>query len=270
MATDPELSGVGNGATTDISDSQELITQSREKMIEEMKPGKESSGFTDLNIAIKTVSALIVTNGEIWNRCKEYYSVTSKQFSMLRFDEVKIETKKHQHYDSGRTIISVVAKKAQKCFNLDPMKELPESIGIFQPKKDEALHVDFNTYFSRSLVLHEDVLLPFLWELKEHLEKVQVCLGAVDEWVISAANNIKFLETMFGIKDIHILPVTQSLCNCYYCGRGEYGSCVKPELGKEYHLKGYRVPGTVIQSFNVSNEKDKAQFKRMVEFLSNA
>ena len=256
---------VNHGATTDISDTQELITRSREKMIKEMTPGKESSGFTDLDIAIKTVRALIVTNQEIWDRCKDHYSVASKMFSMLRFDEVKI-----QEMTRSTTSISVVAKKIQKSFNLDPLTELPESVGIFQPKKDETRHVDFNTYFSRSLVLHEDVLLPFLGELKEHLEKVQVCLGAVDEWVIGTAKNIKFLETMFDIKDIHVLPIAKSLCTCYYCERKKYGSCTNSETGKEYNLMSYRLPGKVVQSFDISNEKDKLQLKRLVEFLSNA
>ena len=53
------------------SDPEELVTLSRNELIKEVKSGKKIHGFTDLDIAIKTVRALILTNEEIWDRCKK-------------------------------------------------------------------------------------------------------------------------------------------------------------------------------------------------------
>ena len=180
-------------------------------------------------------------------------------FTMMRFDEVKVVY--DENYD--HTNIVVVAKEVTKYFSLEPLKVLPECLGIFEPAKDETGHVDFRMYFRRSLILHEEVLLPFLSKLKNHLEEVQVCLGAVDEWVAGTANNIQFLKTTFEIKTVIDLSVQESPCKCYH--RRNYGwcNCNCRELGKEYTIKTFNVPGTVVQSFNITREKDKAQLKKL-------
>eukprot|EP00956_Cyclotella_meneghiniana_P013594 scaffold19742_cov69-Cyclotella_meneghiniana.AAC.2 len=59
-------------------DPEELMSQSRDEMVKEMKSGKKIHGFTDLDIAIKTVRAIIVTNEEIWNRCKDHFIIQRK------------------------------------------------------------------------------------------------------------------------------------------------------------------------------------------------
>eukprot|EP00956_Cyclotella_meneghiniana_P013593 scaffold19742_cov69-Cyclotella_meneghiniana.AAC.1 len=185
---------------------------------------------------------------------------------MTRFDEVKVVY--DEIYDQTTSIV-VAAKEVTKYFSLEPLKVLPECLGMFEPAKDETGHVDFRTYFRRSLVLHEDVLLPFLSELKNHLEEVQVCLGAVDEWVASTANNIQFLKTTFEIETITDLPVKEIHCNCY--DRRYHARCNCKKSGKEYTIKTFNVPGTVVvQSFDISKEKDQLQLKRLLEFLSNA
>ena len=155
------------------SDPEELMSQSRDEMVKEMKSGKKIHGFTDLDIAIKTVRAIIVTNEEIWNRCKEYFIYKGNNgngsedeesnFTMMRFDEVKVVY--DENYD--HTNIVVVAKEVTKYFSLEPLKVLPKCLGIFEPAKDETGHVDFRMYFRRSLILHEEVLLPFLSKIEK-------------------------------------------------------------------------------------------------------
>jgi len=253
------------------SDPEELVTLSRNELIKEMKSGKKIHGFTDLDIAIKTVRALILTNEEIWDRCKEYFvqkdvygnGNVGEYFSMMRLDEVKVV---NTNYRS--TSIVAVAKEMTRHFSLEPLKVLPDCLDIFEPKRNEAGHIDFKIYFRRSLVLHDDVLLPFLSKLKKHLEEVQVCLGAVDGWVMCTPNNIEFLEETFGIKNIFDLSSMKNPCNCY--DRRIHGRCNCKKSGKEYTIKTFDVPGTVVQSFNITREKDKAQLKRLLEFLSNA
>jgi hypothetical protein len=50
--------------------------------------------------------------------------------------------------------------------------------------------------------------------LKDHLEKVQVCLGAIDEWVKNGVNDIKFLESPFGVKIDDIVANTNGIHCC--------------------------------------------------------
>eukprot|EP00956_Cyclotella_meneghiniana_P014426 scaffold21566_cov73-Cyclotella_meneghiniana.AAC.7 len=232
------------------SDPEELVTLSRNELIKEMKSGKKIHGFTDLDIAIKTKD--VYGNGNV-----------GEYFSMMRLDEVKVV---NTNYRS--TSIVAVAKEMTRHFSLEPLKVLPDCLDIFEPKRNEAGHIDFKIYFRRSLVLHDDVLLPFLSKLKKHLEEVQVCLGAVDGWVMCTPNNIEFLEETFGIKNIFDLSSMKNPCNCY--DRRIHGRCNCKKSGKEYTIKTFDVPGTVVQSFNITREKDKAQLKRLLEFLSNA
>lgn len=170
-------------------DFRKLIARSRADIIEEMKPDRKQDIFFDLDVAMKTVRALIVTNEEIWNRCGRYFCHGNK-FKLEIFDRVNVDNKS----ECGRAQVEVVSTETHESF-----RELPACLKLFEPKRNELGFIDFEKFFNRSLILHEDVLLPFLTNMKEHLEKVQLCLGEVDEWAMENYNNIKFIETTFSI-----------------------------------------------------------------------
>jgi hypothetical protein len=245
----------------ETSDPQELIAHSREAAIKQLKSKHE---FQDLDIAIKTVRALVVTNEEIWSRCRDKYSVGGNVFIMKRVKQVDVWS----HDDM--TTVSAIVETVSEDFDTEPLRVLPESLRLFEPKKDDAKGVtDFKAFFSTCLITHEDVLLPLLSKLKEHLEKVQVCLGRIDEWVMQSTKNIEFLNTTFNVNMGEVLEgraYNRCLCD-YYCV-SPYSSC-PPCNGKIlYDIADYSMTGTVVKSFELSTEKDRAQLKKLVDFLS--
>jgi hypothetical protein len=73
-------------------------------------------------------------------------------------------------------------EQSEKSFDMTPLVELPAGIAnIFMPQKRSfADFVDYKALFEKSLILHDEVLGPFLEQLKDHLvSHVQVCLGAL-------------------------------------------------------------------------------------------
>lgn len=89
-------------------------------------------------------------------------------------------------------------------FDLSLLKQLPAALGILQPINQTKLlvfFIDYELIVQRAIgAFHEDVLHPFLAQLKRHLETIQVCLGEVDSWLLDAETYMRFLETTFGKK----------------------------------------------------------------------
>lgn len=253
------------------SDPHELISQSREAAIKRMKSRSGRHEFSDLDIAIKTVRALIVTNEEIWNRCNKHY-LHDKLFKMTRFDEIEV-------WNSGdETKIGINAKETMLDFDMEPLRTLPDCLAKFMPDKDATGIIDFKASFRESLVFHEDVLLVFLAQLKKHLERVQVCLGAIDQWVMDGADSAKFLEFTFDVTIDDILSKIPQDCTCHsnhlhgYHRYHDYAStnrCFSCQGKKVYDIVSFGGAGKVEQSFNISKEKDRAQLKRLVEYLKH-
>jgi len=79
-------------------------------------------------------------------------------------------------------------------FDLKSLMELPESLKeiIAVRYKDPPYDrfIDYDSFFQKSLALHEDVLETFLAHLRNHLQKnVQVCLRQLDKWLAETASN---------------------------------------------------------------------------------
>jgi hypothetical protein len=76
---------------------------------------------------------------------------------------------------------------------MTPLSKLPAGIDdIFVPnRKPIGKFIDFEALFEKSLILHDDVLGPFLEILKEHLlSSVQVCLGEIETWLMESGSHI--------------------------------------------------------------------------------
>ena len=56
--------------------------------------------------------------------------------------------------------------------------------------------IDYDAFFQRALMLHEDVLEPFLAKLKHHIQSIHVCMGGIESWLLEPKRNIEFLEEM--------------------------------------------------------------------------
>ena len=94
---------------------------------------------------------------------------------------------------------------------MNTLSEVPAGlIDLFVVKYQAAPYqafVDYDALFKTAIVLHDDVLEPFLVKLKQHLESIQVCLGEIESWLLEPKSNIQFLEKTFGTK-LKNLPET--------------------------------------------------------------
>ena len=206
---------------------QELMSLTQSAIMNELKLERKNELFTNIDIAVRSVRALIIMNEDIWNRCCQYY-VGEDNFETMRFDEVKVG-----NVSPGIVTISIVKTMMSKKFQLEPLRELPACLRILEPMRDHAGFIDFKSLLRTSLIFNEDVLFSFLARLKEHLENIQVLLGEVNEWAKHTVNNIIFLETTFGMtkEDITSAAVVPTYCTCqrqgpYVCrpcaGKKEY------------------------------------------------
>ena len=242
--------------------TREWISLTRSAIINELKLERKNELFTDIDIAVRVVRALIIVIEDIWSRCCQYY-VGGGNFKTMRFDEVIVG-----NVSPGIVTISIVNNPMSKKFLLEPLRELPPCLRILEPMRDHAGFIDFKSLLRTSLIFNEDVLSSFLARLKEHLENIQVLLGEIDEWAKHTANNIIFLETTFGMtkEDITSAAVVPTYCTCQR--QGPY--VCRPCAGKkEYIIRQFLLPGKLEQSFNISQVKDRERLMKLLEFLSH-
>ena len=121
------------GDSFESSSPQDLIFRSRDAAIKQMATSRRKDEFDDLDIAIKTVRALVITNNEIWNRCKDYH-VNDGAFKMTRYDEIQV----WKHEGVGMIKIGAWAKDVDKTFDIGPMNTLPGSLQKFESKRKTA------------------------------------------------------------------------------------------------------------------------------------
>lgn len=99
--------------------------------------------------------------------------------------------------------------------------------------------IDFEAYFNTCMLLHDDVLLPLLVLLKDHLEATQVCLGEIERWISMPREAIEFLESSFGCVVLK-----------YQDGQVQSMNTI---------LKRVPISGSIDMTFNLSDEIGRAQ-----------
>ena len=133
---------------------------------------------------------------------------------------------------AGMTQVVAFKEVVTQTFNMRPLLCLPEGLNMFEPKRERSGLIDFRSLLRTSLMLHDDILLPFLWKLQDHLELAQVSLGSLDAWVMNSHNNVLFLQSLFGI-DIDSVCMTTSQSTWCRCGDHQnYDIC--HNCGREY------------------------------------
>ncbi|KAL3797980.1 hypothetical protein HJC23_013218 [Cyclotella cryptica] len=256
-------------------ESKQLYPELRAKAVGKLPPE-----------TVNSIRALIVTNREILDRCMESKADLCDPrygFACNRkvFNDVKCRN------ISGYTEFLVFPEDKQKTFDITPLARLSGGLDFLQPTFVSGC-IDFNALFETSLLLHDDIVLPYLVKLKEHLELVQVCLGMVDEWLMESRDNKNFLEDIFSTKlDYHKNEeFCKSNCDNIVCSNcGESYEKHRIELlskGKVCRRSGFqpltqfspvhlvlkriRMDGKLEASFNLSNEEDRVKLIKCLEF----
>ena len=255
------------------TDPIELLSRVRGKVANDIRPNKRGNAVSndDVQQNIREIRAILITNAEIFDRCMKSREKSSSskitssddtslddsssgdssskvKFVRYSFDHVWVKFDTKDNY-SGKCIAD--KKRLVKSFDMTPLTQLPDGIAniIFMPpKKSGNDFIDYEEFFEKSLILHEDVLGTFLEQLKNHLiSSVQVLLGEIETWLMEPASNMNYLQSKFRMK------------------------IVKPGdkiLLKEFTATRATLPrGMINLNFNISKESDRRRLEKVLELI---
>jgi hypothetical protein len=185
---------------------REVIAHTREQeFCNLLKPADNIGGDVDLDHLVRTTRAILAMNNEIWMRCKQARQTekTSTQastegaaiFQRIAFRTIEVTSSDSQ---PGTLGFMTTAELKHKDFGLPlPIPQELTDIIAFKMKGPKSIFPDYDLFFERSLLLHEDVLIPFLLKLKNHLEWIQVFLGQIDAWLMEPVSYVEFIKEVF-------------------------------------------------------------------------
>ena len=197
------------------------------------------------------------------NQLDPYYDteVVEHHYTFARYDFSKVSV--HQNpSDEDRTELITEQQRSLKAFCLKSLCELPAGLNdLFVVKYQAAQYhafIDYDAFFKTAIMLHDDVLEPFLVKLKQHLESIQVCLGEIESWLLEPKANIQFLEETFG-KKLDILT-DEDLLN--------EGCSLDEEFECNYQvLKTYCGPCRFETTFSIAKASDQQKLKNFLVFM---
>mmetsp|Transcript_3862 Transcript_3862/g.8504 ORF Transcript_3862/g.8504 Transcript_3862/m.8504 type:complete len:311 (+) Transcript_3862:207-1139(+) len=234
------------------------INQIREQVINGLRSDNDDDGSHNIDQNIIAIRAILATNAEIFDRCMVKTNLEQRKrnrelmkFSRYSFDVVKV-------YTIRSTIhFATYAERSQKSFfDMTPLMEIPASLdGILSIKRMEkplSMFIDYASFFEQSLIVHEDVLGPFLLKLKEHLMYIQVRLGEIETWIIKETEIIQYLQATFD-KSIKM----SELC--------EHFKSKEPKVLKKYKRICGK-PMKIEAEFNIGNGDERKRLEKLLEF----
>ena len=133
----------------------------------------------DIEQNIREIRALLNINDEIFQRCISSGKIksTSASFTRYSYDVVKV---RQDPTNQTQTQFITEPEQSQKSFDMSSLLSLPADLsGVFVAKyqSSHSLLIDYNALLESSLIMHDDVLGPFLAKLKHHLETILYALG---------------------------------------------------------------------------------------------
>ena len=284
-------------STPEPDEPLDYIAHIREKSAERFVSRKKNVNY-EIEQNVREIRALLKINAEIFGRCiessndyddGEFYTT----FKRYGFDVVKVRP----HQSTTQFITEPV--HSAKSFDMKPLYELPAGLDDVFVAKYQATpfntFIDYDEFFQMAIMLHDDVLEPFLAKLKCHLETVHVCLGEIESWLLEPNKNIELLEETFG-KKLEI-PTADDINNkivvcdrshthassdvCLGCRHtfGEhvppYQKCPNSNWTQGYFkckrflvLKSCKESGTFEKTFTIGNKGDQAKLKKLLEFMA--
>ena len=287
----------------------ECINYIRECAVKNLvNSGRKKGGHvnSDIEQNFREVRALLNINAEIFARCMDSvekgFTGTNAVFSRSGYDVVKV---RQCPTNAALTELITGQIRTQKSFSMNTLSEVPAGlIDLFVVKYQAAPYqafVDYDALFKTAIVLHDDVLEPFLVKLKQHLESIQVCLGEIESWLLEPKSNIQFLEKTFGRKMKKLpetplgndytcsyvsggMPSTSVCARCFNTFRVHTPSCYSFQSykfmcsdGKGCFkigqpscqvLKVYKQSGKFETEFNIASTNDQNKLKKFIEFIS--
>ena len=263
--------------------------------------GRKKNVSLDIEQNVCEIRALLKINDEIFGRCMSMgegkIQAGSITFMRNSYDVVKVRP------SGTSTEFYTEPERSNKEFDMKSLSELPDGLNnVFALKyqKEQPSLIDYKAFLESAVMLHDDILEPFLAKLKCHIESIHVCLGEVESWLLEPKSNIKFIEETFGKGlDVSIAIETEngnsayaSTDLCISCGRcfGEhrvqpsmYGYGCEPINGRRYNcrygggvfkkyivLKTCDESGKFEKTFAIAEKSEQKKLKKFLEFMSSS
>lgn len=205
----------------------------------------ENQAEFDIESNLRSVRELLKSNNEVWGRCKEGL-IGDKKNTVRTFMRIGFVTV-HAATESSKVTFSSTAEQSERAYDMNALEMLPGKLdGIFEVKYDEFGFVNYQAFLEKTLLLHEDVLGPFLVKLKAHLVGVREILTEIDTWLVEPSIEWSFLESTFNLDEE--LKVSNEPIIFQEC-----------ELSDDLQVKG---------AFKVKDTRDQKMLKKMLEFVS--
>lgn len=221
----------GVASNDDPSDPRAFLLEMRRRALTRKGLRAQREERTTLEHLIRTTRAILATNGEIWERCKPFCcgkvvedttSTTASTPSSRRSSSTILQQRQQQHPPaskaSPRLLFCRLAHSTVKANTYDGLLSMESALEVTkrsfhlpmaipyplnrmialprQPKDD--IMPNFDLMLKRAMLLSEDILVLYLMEFKDFLEKLQVALGEVDSWLLETEKCKAFLKEYFG------------------------------------------------------------------------
>ncbi|KAL3792445.1 hypothetical protein HJC23_001563 [Cyclotella cryptica] len=238
--------------TEDPDDPQQYIAHVRRSLLEtKLDLSNKQHIQTDIHQNVQEIRAILKTNAEIFHRCMSSAIISrdDKRRSAglgrrgtTTYARIEIDEVHSQYHGNDKTVFVVYPTQSEKSFPTGVLSNIPSELeGILKPttyrEEPHSSYIDHEAYFHNCLVLHDDILAPFLVHLKEYLISVQICLGKIDEWIMEPNETLHFLETTFGnVPRLHVKKLgeqhrskntTMFLCHCPVGRHKDEDMCLK-------------------------------------------
>lgn len=297
----PKKKRKSSGAPKEPEEPLEFVTQIREKGQKRFASRKKNVIY-DIEQNVREIRALLNINSEIFGRVMDsasnYSSGNSATLTRYGFDVVKVRQ------SGGSTEFITEAAVSAKAFTIDALLNLPNDLtGVLVVQYQAAPFsnfIDYNAFFRSALMLHDDILEPFLVKLKDRVESIHVLLGEMETWLLESQRKIEFIESTFGMKleapsadDLNVEEVIdcpgghshQSLERCLRCNQyfqnhrqqSPYAYCYigynslrfrcKKKGPKVHILKKYDDAGKFEKTFQIATENDQTKLKKCLEYM---
>ena len=206
----------GRKSTSNAPDDQDPMSPMREKFAKDLRP---HGRLPNLENVISSIQKLLESNKLVSTHCLQAIDPFENKLSTRKVLLTKREFEYvRTHHVDGKLLFTTTPEYSEKEFDITPLIKLPPELAILHPKRSKSGLIDFESLFEMSSVLHGDILISFLANLKKQLILVQTCLNDIENWWNEVPTNLSFMESIFGagvVKEAQELKAKDPLCeNC--------------------------------------------------------
>lgn len=166
---------------------------------------KNQVSMEALDSMIESSRTLIEKNTKIIKRCEHFRWGSPNEFMFQRMEINLVDVESADDFD-GKSLISFKTTPRRKTKSFGVPASIPSDLTeIIVQKPGFAGLPDYELFLERCLLLHNDVLKPFMFVLREHLKVIHAFYREIDAWIRAPDAERHLLEQIFSI-DFDVNP----------------------------------------------------------------